>query len=131
MAEKQIPHGRAVQSSRRGLPAVSAVTQREGLWGSSLDMGRISKQEVGYPHICVSQKRSYVETGTSQMCLLTEMRSWSSDYSCHTCRINEVKWTEWKTHVSFLNEDPGPIRRTGTIAGRWCGTLFCGSYDFM
>uniref|UniRef100_A0A8C2VIT4 Transient receptor potential cation channel subfamily V member 3 n=1 Tax=Chinchilla lanigera TaxID=34839 RepID=A0A8C2VIT4_CHILA len=26
-------------------------------------------------------------------------------------RINEVKWTEWKTHVSFLNEDPGPIRR--------------------
>ncbi|XP_021093816.1 transient receptor potential cation channel subfamily V member 3 isoform X4 [Heterocephalus glaber] len=27
-------------------------------------------------------------------------------------RINEVKWTEWKTHVSFLNEDPGPIRRT-------------------
>ncbi|XP_024593051.1 transient receptor potential cation channel subfamily V member 3 isoform X1 [Neophocaena asiaeorientalis asiaeorientalis] len=27
-------------------------------------------------------------------------------------RINEVKWTEWKTHVSFLNEDPGPGRRT-------------------
>ncbi|XP_043439340.1 transient receptor potential cation channel subfamily V member 3 isoform X1 [Prionailurus bengalensis] len=27
-------------------------------------------------------------------------------------RINEVKWTEWKTHVSFLNEDPGPVRRT-------------------
>lgn len=26
-------------------------------------------------------------------------------------RINEVKWTEWKTHVSFINEDPGP---TGT-----------------
>ncbi|XP_043852180.1 transient receptor potential cation channel subfamily V member 3 isoform X1 [Dromiciops gliroides] len=26
-------------------------------------------------------------------------------------RINEVKWTEWKTHVSFINEDPGPIRR--------------------
>uniref|UniRef100_A0A663MEM2 Transient receptor potential cation channel subfamily V member 3 n=1 Tax=Athene cunicularia TaxID=194338 RepID=A0A663MEM2_ATHCN len=23
-------------------------------------------------------------------------------------RINEVKWTEWKTHVSFINEDPGP-----------------------
>uniref|UniRef100_A0A8C8SEG9 Transient receptor potential cation channel subfamily V member 3 n=1 Tax=Pelusios castaneus TaxID=367368 RepID=A0A8C8SEG9_9SAUR len=22
-------------------------------------------------------------------------------------RINEVKWTEWKTHVSFINEDPG------------------------
>ncbi|KAB1265027.1 Transient receptor potential cation channel subfamily V member 3 [Camelus dromedarius] len=31
-------------------------------------------------------------------------------------RINEVKWTEWKTHVSFLNEDPGPGRRTGTGA---------------
>ncbi|XP_047400980.1 transient receptor potential cation channel subfamily V member 3 isoform X4 [Sciurus carolinensis] len=30
-------------------------------------------------------------------------------------RINEVKWTEWKTHVSFLNEDPGPIRRTADI----------------
>ncbi|XP_005869095.1 PREDICTED: transient receptor potential cation channel subfamily V member 3 [Myotis brandtii] len=27
-------------------------------------------------------------------------------------RINEVKWTEWKTHVSFLNEDPGSVRRT-------------------
>uniref|UniRef100_A0A8C3NJS8 Ion transport domain-containing protein n=1 Tax=Geospiza parvula TaxID=87175 RepID=A0A8C3NJS8_GEOPR len=27
-------------------------------------------------------------------------------------RINEVKWTEWKTHVSFINEDPGP---TGTV----------------
>nr|XP_031541027.1 transient receptor potential cation channel subfamily V member 3 [Vicugna pacos] len=27
-------------------------------------------------------------------------------------RINEVKWTEWKTHVSFLNEDPGPGRQT-------------------
>ncbi|XP_026986489.1 transient receptor potential cation channel subfamily V member 3 isoform X2 [Sagmatias obliquidens] len=27
-------------------------------------------------------------------------------------RINEVKWTEWKTHVSFLNEDPGPGRRS-------------------
>ncbi|XP_012508042.1 PREDICTED: transient receptor potential cation channel subfamily V member 3 isoform X3 [Propithecus coquereli] len=27
-------------------------------------------------------------------------------------RINEVKWTEWKTHVAFLNEDPGPVRRT-------------------
>ncbi|NWV69661.1 TRPV3 protein, partial [Malurus elegans] len=27
-------------------------------------------------------------------------------------RINEVKWTEWKTHVSFINEDPGP---TGTF----------------
>ncbi|KAM9596700.1 transient receptor potential cation channel subfamily V member 3 [Trichechus inunguis] len=27
-------------------------------------------------------------------------------------RINEVKWTEWKTHVSFLNEDPGPVKRT-------------------
>ncbi|XP_019490204.1 PREDICTED: transient receptor potential cation channel subfamily V member 3 [Hipposideros armiger] len=27
-------------------------------------------------------------------------------------RINEVKWTEWKTHVSFLNEDPGRVRRT-------------------
>ncbi|XP_056663637.1 transient receptor potential cation channel subfamily V member 3 [Monodelphis domestica] len=26
-------------------------------------------------------------------------------------RINEVKWTEWKTHVTFLNEDPGPTRR--------------------
>ncbi|XP_027704652.1 transient receptor potential cation channel subfamily V member 3 isoform X3 [Vombatus ursinus] len=26
-------------------------------------------------------------------------------------RINEVKWTEWKTHVSFINEDPGPTRR--------------------
>ncbi|XP_074046633.1 transient receptor potential cation channel subfamily V member 3 [Macrotis lagotis] len=26
-------------------------------------------------------------------------------------RINEVKWTEWKTHVSFINEDPGPLRR--------------------
>ncbi|XP_051847489.1 transient receptor potential cation channel subfamily V member 3-like [Antechinus flavipes] len=25
-------------------------------------------------------------------------------------RINEVKWTEWKTHVSFINEDPGPGR---------------------
>uniref|UniRef100_A0A8B9ZKS8 Transient receptor potential cation channel subfamily V member 3 n=1 Tax=Anas platyrhynchos TaxID=8839 RepID=A0A8B9ZKS8_ANAPL len=23
-------------------------------------------------------------------------------------RINEVRWTEWKTHVSFINEDPGP-----------------------
>ncbi|XP_053130739.1 transient receptor potential cation channel subfamily V member 3 [Hemicordylus capensis] len=23
-------------------------------------------------------------------------------------RINEVKWTEWKTHVAFINEDPGP-----------------------
>lgn len=126
MAEKQIPHGRAVQSSRRGLPAVSAVTK-----GEVFKMGGISKQEVGHPHICVSQKRSYVETGTSQMYLLTKMRSWSSDYNCHTCRINEVKWTEWKTHVSFLNEDPGPIRRTGTIAGRCCGTLFCGSYDFM
>ncbi|KAF5911726.1 hypothetical protein HPG69_015704 [Diceros bicornis minor] len=34
-----------------------------------------------------------------------------NDY--HTRRINEVKWTEWKTHVSFLNEDPGPGRRTG------------------
>ncbi|XP_066490950.1 transient receptor potential cation channel subfamily V member 3 [Tiliqua scincoides] len=22
-------------------------------------------------------------------------------------RINEVKWTEWKTHVAFINEDPG------------------------
>ncbi|XP_063002667.1 transient receptor potential cation channel subfamily V member 3 [Elgaria multicarinata webbii] len=22
-------------------------------------------------------------------------------------RINEVKWTEWKTHVTFINEDPG------------------------
>ncbi|XP_036691486.1 transient receptor potential cation channel subfamily V member 3 isoform X4 [Balaenoptera musculus] len=33
-------------------------------------------------------------------------------------RINEVKWTEWKTHVSFLNEDPGPGRRTGTAAVR-------------
>ena len=30
-------------------------------------------------------------------------------------RINEVKWTEWKTHVSFLNEDPGPIRRTADL----------------
>uniref|UniRef100_A0A8C6A1U1 Transient receptor potential cation channel subfamily V member 3 n=1 Tax=Marmota marmota marmota TaxID=9994 RepID=A0A8C6A1U1_MARMA len=30
-------------------------------------------------------------------------------------RINEVKWTEWKTHVSFLNEDPGPIKRTADI----------------
>ncbi|XP_055453337.1 transient receptor potential cation channel subfamily V member 3 isoform X1 [Psammomys obesus] len=30
-------------------------------------------------------------------------------------RINEVKWTEWKTHVSFLNEDPGPIRRTADV----------------
>jgi len=29
----------------------------------------------------------------------------------NTNRINEVKWTEWKTHVSFINEDPGP---TGT-----------------
>ncbi|KAM9033638.1 transient receptor potential cation channel subfamily V member 3-like isoform 1-T1 [Sarcophilus harrisii] len=25
-------------------------------------------------------------------------------------RINEVKWTEWKTHVSFISEDPGPGR---------------------
>ncbi|XP_059854681.1 transient receptor potential cation channel subfamily V member 3 isoform X2 [Delphinus delphis] len=33
-------------------------------------------------------------------------------------RINEVKWTEWKTHVSFLNEDPGPGRRSGTAAVR-------------
>uniref|UniRef100_A0A8D2L4L6 Transient receptor potential cation channel subfamily V member 3 n=1 Tax=Varanus komodoensis TaxID=61221 RepID=A0A8D2L4L6_VARKO len=23
-------------------------------------------------------------------------------------RINEVKWTEWKTHVAFISEDPGP-----------------------
>ncbi|XP_053767132.1 transient receptor potential cation channel subfamily V member 3 isoform X3 [Desmodus rotundus] len=30
-------------------------------------------------------------------------------------RINEVKWTEWKTHVSFLNEDPGPVRRTADL----------------
>uniref|UniRef100_A0A8D2PIS5 Transient receptor potential cation channel subfamily V member 3 n=1 Tax=Zosterops lateralis melanops TaxID=1220523 RepID=A0A8D2PIS5_ZOSLA len=26
----------------------------------------------------------------------------------HLVLINEVKWTEWKTHVSFINEDPGP-----------------------
>ncbi|XP_047562651.1 transient receptor potential cation channel subfamily V member 3 isoform X4 [Lutra lutra] len=31
-------------------------------------------------------------------------------------RINEVKWTEWKTHVSFLNEDPGPVRRTADFS---------------
>uniref|UniRef100_G1T2V3 Transient receptor potential cation channel subfamily V member 3 n=1 Tax=Oryctolagus cuniculus TaxID=9986 RepID=G1T2V3_RABIT len=30
-------------------------------------------------------------------------------------RINEVKWTEWKTHVSFLKEDPGPIKRTADL----------------
>uniref|UniRef100_G3TAW1 Transient receptor potential cation channel subfamily V member 3 n=1 Tax=Loxodonta africana TaxID=9785 RepID=G3TAW1_LOXAF len=30
-------------------------------------------------------------------------------------RINEVKWTEWKTHVSFLNEDPGPVKRTADL----------------
>ncbi|XP_071066500.1 transient receptor potential cation channel subfamily V member 3 isoform X3 [Dasypus novemcinctus] len=30
-------------------------------------------------------------------------------------RINEVKWTEWKTHVSFLNEDPGPLKRTAEL----------------
>lgn len=34
-------------------------------------------------------------------------------------RINEVKWTEWKTHVSFINEDPGP---TGTA--EFYDTLF-------
>ncbi|XP_054111601.1 transient receptor potential cation channel subfamily V member 3 isoform X5 [Callithrix jacchus] len=35
-------------------------------------------------------------------------------------RINEVKWTEWKTHVSFLNEDPGPGRRTdGVCLSPW------------
>ncbi|XP_038615305.1 transient receptor potential cation channel subfamily V member 3 isoform X1 [Tachyglossus aculeatus] len=28
-------------------------------------------------------------------------------------RINEVKWTEWKTHVSFISEDPGPGRHSG------------------
>uniref|UniRef100_A0A8C0UZH9 Transient receptor potential cation channel subfamily V member 3 n=1 Tax=Cyanistes caeruleus TaxID=156563 RepID=A0A8C0UZH9_CYACU len=28
--------------------------------------------------------------------------------NCHLVLINEVKWTEWKTHVSFINEDPGP-----------------------
>uniref|UniRef100_A0A8B9VR17 Transient receptor potential cation channel subfamily V member 3 n=1 Tax=Anas zonorhyncha TaxID=75864 RepID=A0A8B9VR17_9AVES len=27
-------------------------------------------------------------------------------------RINEVRWTEWKTHVSFINEDPGGRRKT-------------------
>lgn len=26
-------------------------------------------------------------------------------------RINEVRWTEWKTHVSFINEDPGPTAK--------------------
>uniref|UniRef100_A0A8D0GU96 Transient receptor potential cation channel subfamily V member 3 n=1 Tax=Sphenodon punctatus TaxID=8508 RepID=A0A8D0GU96_SPHPU len=33
-------------------------------------------------------------------------------FICNVNRINEVKWTEWKTHVSFINEDPGP---TGTF----------------
>lgn len=37
-------------------------------------------------------------------------------------RINEVKWTEWKTHVSFINEDPGP---TGTV--EFYDTLFAES----
>lgn len=38
-------------------------------------------------------------------------------------RINEVKWTEWKTHVSFINEDPGP---TGTV--EFYHTLFAESF---
>ncbi|NWX60619.1 TRPV3 protein, partial [Promerops cafer] len=33
-------------------------------------------------------------------------------------RINEVKWTEWKTHVSFINEDPGPT------AAKLCSCLY-------
>lgn len=47
-----------------------------------------------------------------------EVQLRNSEDDCHTCRINEVKWTEWKTHVSFLNEDPGPVRRTGTVPVR-------------
>lgn len=47
-----------------------------------------------------------------------EVRLGNSENDYHTLRINEVKWTEWKTHVSFLNEDPGPGRRTGTAAVR-------------
>lgn len=52
-----------------------------------------------------------------------QLRSSANDY--HTCRINEVKWTEWKTHVSFLNEDPGPVRRTGTVTVRKCDDRAC------
>lgn len=31
-----------------------------------------------------------------------------TQFMCNVNRINEVRWTEWKTHVSFINEDPGP-----------------------
>ncbi|OWK14435.1 TRPV3 [Cervus elaphus hippelaphus] len=46
------------------------------------------------------------------MFVFHEVRLGNSENDYHTLRINEVKWTEWKTHVSFLNEDPGPGRRT-------------------
>ncbi|XP_077167353.1 transient receptor potential cation channel subfamily V member 3 [Paroedura picta] len=39
-----------------------------------------------------------------------ELGEWCkvADNDTRLClRINEVKWTEWKTHVSFINEDPG------------------------
>lgn len=41
-------------------------------------------------------------------------------------RINEVKWTEWKTHVSFINEDPGP---TGTA--EFYDTIICEIIFFL
>lgn len=41
-------------------------------------------------------------------------------------RINEVKWTEWKTHVSFINEDPGPA---GTA--EFYHTLFVKQFLFL
>lgn len=46
-----------------------------------------------------------------------------TQFMCNANRINEVKWTEWKTHVSFINEDPGP---TGTV--EFYDTLFAGSF---
>ncbi|XP_026544299.1 transient receptor potential cation channel subfamily V member 3 [Notechis scutatus] len=39
-----------------------------------------------------------------------ELGEWCkvADNDTRLClRINEVKWTEWKTHVAFINEDPG------------------------
>ncbi|XP_014436835.3 transient receptor potential cation channel subfamily V member 3 [Pelodiscus sinensis] len=40
--------------------------------------------------------------------LLGEMCKVAENDTRVCLRINEVKWTEWKTHVSFINEDPGP-----------------------
>lgn len=132
MAEKQIPHGRAVQSSRWGLPAVPEVTKGKGLWGGSLWGGQ--DQQTGGWSIPVSVALEELCRNwdiPNVLVFITRMWLHSSEYSGHTCRINEVKWTEWKTHVSFLNEDPGPIRRTGTVALRCCGVFFCGPCDFM